>query len=307
MRVVYKKLPYRRVPCVATIGVFDGIHRGHQFILRKVKAEAARLKAASLLITFDKSPRIILNKPFGGCLCDCEDKKNIVESLGIANIWFLKSRRNLFRLSGKEFIVYILKYFDIKKIIVGEDFRFGAGAQNNVNCLRGFAREHNFDFLVIKKMKNKGRVISSSLIRHLIKRSDFAGADVLLGRNYSLKGIVIKGRGIGRKLGFPTANVFTGAYVIPASGVYAAAAEFNKRKYLCVVNIGTNPTVTTAKKIIIEAHLLNFHGNILGKQIKVYFFQKIREEKRFSSLAALKEAIAKDVGYIERKFKKAEF
>lgn len=306
MKVVYKNLPSKRVPCVATIGVFDGIHRGHRFILEKVRAEAGKLNAASLLITFDKPPRVVLKKPFDGCLSDLADKKNITASLGIDYVWFLKARKGLLKLSGKEFIVYILKYFDIKKIIVGDDFRFGTGAQNNVDCLQGFAKEHNFDFLVVKKIRTNGRIVSSSAIRRLVQRADFARAGALLGRRYSLKGRVVKGRGFGRKIGFPTANISTGNYVIPPRGVYAGLADFARKKYLCAVNIGIKPTVTSRRSATVEAYIIDFKKNISGKIITLYFLRKIRAEKKFSSLSKLKTAIAGDVARIQRRFRTEE-
>jgi len=302
MKVIYKNLPSKKKACVATIGVFDGIHRGHQFILKKLKEEARRFELPALLITFDTLPRLILAKHFPGCLTDLADKQAILKSLDLDYLWLLQTRPSLLRLSGEEFITFILNHFSVRKIVVGEDFRFGWRRERDINCLRKFARQYDFEVAVLKKKTAGGRIVSSSLIRGLVQNGDFKTAKKLLGRSYSLKGEVCRGRRLGRKLGFPTANIHTSTYVIPASGVYAAAIPLGRNFYAAAINIGTKPTVSRSGQKTLEAHIIGFRRYLLGRTIKVIFLEKIREEKKFPSLEELKAAIARDIRYITKKF-----
>jgi riboflavin kinase/FMN adenylyltransferase len=303
MKVVYGNLASKKKECVATIGVFDGIHLGHQSILKKVVKEAAKKNINSLVITFDIPPQKFLDKNFDGCITDFEEKKKLIKSLGISYLWFLKTSHSLLKLSGSEFINYILNRFPIKKLIVGEDFRFGYKGKTDINYLKKVGELYGFNLISIKKKKERGKVISSSLIRKLIAKGNFKRIRTFLGRDYSLKGEVIRGRGYGKKIGFPTANINAYGYVIPSKGVYAAYTNIGKKRYLCAINIGTRPTVAKSKKIALEAHIINFHRNIIGKTIDLFFLKKIREEKRFSSLEGLKRTIKKDIAYILKNYR----
>lgn len=313
MKVISNKLPSRRVKCVATVGVFDGVHLGHQFILKKVSVAAQAKDLASLLITFDILPQQFLNKKkllhhrrpekaFIGSLTNSIEKVNLINSLNIDYLWFLKTKKALLKLSAKDFINYIQKYFDIEKLIVGEDFRFGHKGRGDLNDLKKLASQHRFDLSIIKKTTKNKRVVSSSLIRQLIQKGDLGQVKQLLGRYFSLEGRVVKGRGVGKSLGFPTANIFSGDYVIPASGVYAAYVVLGKKKYLAAINIGLRPTVSRSKRPVVEAHILNLKKNVLNKTIKIIFFEKIREEKKFASLEVLSAAISKDIKHLTSKY-----
>jgi riboflavin kinase/FMN adenylyltransferase len=310
MKVIYKKLPSDQIPCVATIGVFDGIHVGHSFILNRVKARAKINKLASLVITFDTHPRKVISKNnvasgtiFLGHIINHQQKKELIEKLGIDYLWFLKTGRSFLKLSAQEFLEYILQYFSIKELIVGEDFHFGYKGQADVNYLKKVSRVYNFNLVVVKKIKNNVTTISSSVIRRLIRSGKFIKAKLFLGRNYCLEGKVIKGSGLGKKIGYPTANIHIGDYVSPRRGVYAGYAGLGKKIYLGAINIGTRPTVNELQKEAVEVHILGFNKDISKKTLKVYFLQKIREEKRFPSAAELKSAIAKDIRYIIKKYR----
>lgn len=302
MKVICENLPYSRQKCVAAIGTFDGIHLGHQFILNRVKETARNLSVSSLLITFDIPPQIILNKDFDGCITNLEEKKEVIKSLGIDYLWFLAARSRLLKLSGEKFISYILDYFDIKKIIVGEDFRFGYKGEADTHNLKQWGHRFGFEVDVLKKKTISGRVISSSLIRKLIKSGDFYKVKKFLGRSFVSTGKVHRGLGYGKTLGFPTANIYVFDHDIPLSGVYAAFAQIGKQRYLSAVNIGVKPTMVESGEKVLEVHLINTRKSLLGKTIKVVFLEKIRAEKKFSSPMELKRAIAEDVSYIIRKF-----
>jgi len=313
MKVISNRLLSRKVKCVATVGVFDGVHLGHQFILKKVREAAQKKGLSSLLITFDILPQQFLNKKkllhhrrpekaFIGSLTNKIEKIDLVNSLNIDYLWFLKTKKSLLKLSAENFINYIQKYFNIEKLIVGEDFRFGHKGRGDLNDLKKLAAQHKFDLSIIKKITKNKKTVSSSSIRQLIQKGKVGQVKQLLGRYFSLEGKVIKGRGIGKRLGFPTANIFSLDYVMPACGVYAAYLVLGKKKYLSVVNIGLRPTVSKSKSTIIEAHILNLKKNILNKTIKIIFLDKIREEKKFVSFEALSAAISKDIKHLTSKY-----
>ncbi len=306
MKVIYSKLPSKRTPCVATIGVFDGIHRGHQFILKKLTAAAKKNKCHSLAITFDVLPQQFfarnpslnswqLKKPFLGCLTDDGQKTPIMRSFGIDYLWYLKTQKSLLELSPHDFIAYVNKYFYIKRLIIGEDFRFGRGGKGDVKYMRKLAKEYNFTVSVVKKRRKGNEAISSSRIRGLVGLGKLQEVAELLGRPFSLRGTVCRGRRLGTQLKIPTANIYPFDYITPARGVYTACVFFKGKAYTAVANVGIKPTVSRSKKTTIEVHMINFRGNILGKVIEVIFLEKIRNERKFSSLTSLKAAIEGDI------------
>jgi riboflavin kinase/FMN adenylyltransferase len=296
MRLIYKKLPSNRLKgCIATIGVFDGVHRGHQYILRKIKNEAEKKGKPSLVISFDTPPEKILHpkKDFEGYITDYKQKSFLIESLGLDCLWILKTGPGLLRFSAQGFLSYINKYFKIDELIVGDDFRFGVNAKAGVKQLRKIADSYGFGLEVIEKKIFEGRIVSSSLVKELIGLAKVNKVKKFLGRNYTLKGKVKRGKGVGRKLGFPTANLDTFDYILPAQGVYAAYSKVDKREFLSAVNINSND---------FEVHLINFSGNILDKVIEVTFLRKIRDEIEFQSKDKLARCIKKDVEIITSKY-----
>ena len=312
MKVIYKKLPSKRKSCIATVGVFDGVHLGHQFILKKVILEAKKQKIPSLVITFDIPPKKILNRYsstqkqskdiFKGYITDFKQKAEILQLMGFDYVWFLKTGKSLLSLSAENFIIYILRYFDLKKLIVGEDFRFGYQRRADLETLKSLSVRYGFKLSVLKKIKNNTQVISSSRVRKLIQGGKLKEAAKFLGRYFSLEGKVIKGEGIGFKLGFPTANVLISDHIMPLCGVYSAYVIIGRKIFLGAVNIGVRPTLGNTEKSVIEAHLINFKENILGKTIEIIFLDRIRREQKFSSLAELQTAIKKDIDFITAKY-----
>lgn len=325
MKAIFNRLPSKRVRCIATVGVFDGVHLGHRFILKKVKQTAKKKGLASLVITFDIPPRQFLakkkltahcrpKKAFLGALTDINDKAALISALGIDYLWFLKTKESLLRLSAQDFISYIQRYFKIEKLIVGSDFRFGHRGGGDLKGLKSLSSKHEFGLSIIrKKVKNK-KIVSSSLIRQFIRQGQLKEAEQFLGRSFSLKGKVVKGKGLGSRLGFPTANIKIDDYIIPTRGVYAAYTVLEKKIYLAAVNVGLRPTClcrsaharggvfSRAPGLVIEAHIINLKKDIFGKTIKIFFLEKTREEKIFSSLETLKKAIDKDITDLTSKY-----
>jgi riboflavin kinase/FMN adenylyltransferase len=310
MRVIYQNLPSKRISCVTTLGVFDGVHTGHQLILKGVKKNAQRCRALSCVITFDRLPEEVLHTSSNyqhishipGFLTSMSEKTRLLASFGLDYIWFLKTTPSLLRLSAQEFIKFIVRYLRIKEFIVGEDFRFGYLGKGDISFLKHIGQKNNFAIHVVKKRKIKGHIVSSSLIRTLVAKGAFKKARTYLGHDYSLEARVIPGKGLGNKLGFPTANLSTKGYLIPGQGVYATRVRALGKTYIGAVNIGRSPTAGVGSGVLTEAHIIGFRGRLVNKTIIVTFLDKIRNEKKFSTLAHLAEAIHKDVNFISRNY-----
>ncbi|MCF7870996.1 MAG: riboflavin biosynthesis protein RibF [Candidatus Omnitrophica bacterium] len=296
MKLIYKKSPSNRLKnCVATIGVFDGVHRGHQYILKKIKNEAEKKGKPSLVISFDTPPEKILypEKDFDGYITDYKQKASLIESLGINYLWLLETETELLQFSPDDFLSYISKYFKIDKLIVGDDFRFGIKAKAGVKQLRQISGNYGFDLEAVEKKIFEGRIVSSSLVKELIRMAEVKKIKKFLGRDYTLKGKVKRGKGVGKELGFPTANLDTFDYILPPQGVYAAYSKVGKKDFLSAVNINNKD---------FEVHLINFSGNILDDIVEVVFLKRIRDEIEFQSKDKLAKYIKKDIETITSKY-----
>ncbi len=292
----------KKIKCVATIGVFDGLHRGHIYLLKKLKKISSFYNLPSLVITFWPDPEEILNKNFLGYLTTLEEKKKIISSLGIDYLWILKASPTFLKLEGEIFLKKIFRRLEIKTLVVGEDFSFGYKAKTKIAELLRISHQRKFKLIVIKKRKREGIPVSSSLIRRLIKKADFDKAKKFLGREFVWEFEVTSGLGLGRRLGFPTLNLKNCGCVLPENGVYAVRI-INKKKYLGVCNIGFKPTIGKNKNLSIEVHILNWKGKWRRRKIKLSFLEKIREEKKFSTLEELKKTIEKDIQFVLTRFR----
>lgn len=296
MKLIYKNLPLNKINnCIVTVGVFDGVHLGHQYLLEKIKREAKKNKKPSLVISFDLPPEKVLHpeNKFKGYLTDYQQKVDFMKHLEIDYIWLLKTELNILQFSADDFLSYLNKYFSIDEMIVGSDFRFGTKAKAGVKRLQKAANNYNFKLQLVDKKKFYGKLVSSSFIRKLIKSSAVSQAKKFLGRSYTIKGKVKKGKGLGRQLGFPTANLDTFDYVLPGPGVYAAYSQIKEKKILSAVNIGEEG---------FEVHLINFSKDVLGEIIEVSFLVKIRNELVFNLKAKLATQIQKDIKNITAKY-----
>lgn len=292
---------------VLTIGNFDGVHLGHQKIIKEVVKNAKALKAKSVVMTFDPHPvKFFHPEREFHLLTLCDEKAKILEKTGLDILLCVKFDKTFADLEPEEFIKSVLiERLGTKMVIIGKDYRFGKGKKGDIELLKKAGRRYGFRVKVINPVKIKGEVISSSKIRSLIEKGDVQKARIFLGRPYSIEGIVVKGTGRGSTiLGFPTANILSGAELIPKKGVYAVKVSLGKDKEGLdksrdmlldgVMNIGTNPTFGN-KELTLEVHILDFNENISGKPIKVYFIQRLRNEKRFPSPRALSKAIKSDI------------
>lgn len=288
----------KKITCVATIGVFDGLHQGHSYLLAKLINLAKKRGLPSLVISFWPYPQQVLGKKFLGFITNLDQKKTILKNQGVDYFLVLNTTRKLLNLGGVDFFKKLDNFINIKTLVAGEDFKFGYKASVGINALKALSKMFGFKMLIVKKKKLCGRIASSSLVRKLIREGAFSMAGKILGRGYVLEGRVIKGKGLGKKLGYPSLNLDCDNMVIPQTGVYAVKILLNRHLYLGACNVGFNPTVSESKEKKIEVHVLNYKNNINSRKVSLSFLEKIRDEKKFSSLEKLKAAIGEDTKFI---------
>lgn len=283
--------------CLA-IGVFDGVHLGHQQIIRQTLNDARQHEALALIVTFDKHPNAIVAPNHVPPLIYSQPQKvRAIESLGADALLEIPFDREFSELPGETFIRNFARDLGkIQSICVGADFVFGHQRSGDVPLLRRLGDEMHFQVHGLAAVALDGQTVSSTRIRNAIRDGDFDAASQMLGRAYSLAGHVIHGEQLGQKLGFPTANLDTTGMLLPPNGVYAAHARLGSQTHRAVLNIGTRPTIqNSAPMPRVEVHLLDFTGDIYGQELEITFIAKLRGEEKFPSLEALREQIRKDV------------
>lgn len=280
---------------VITLGNFDGVHLGHQRILKRLAQRAKRLGVSSVVYTFDPHPlSVVAPHKSPPLILDIDDKTRRIAECGTDALVFARFTREFASRHPREFVEKELMPMSVREIWVGLDFSFGKGRAGNVEYLQSLGAELGFEVHVIPAYMKEGSVVSSSRIRELVKAGSVEKATRLLGRRYSIKGTVVRGKDMGRSLGFPTANLRVSSELVPANGVYAAFATIDGQTYRSVLNIGTAPTFG-GKACSIEVHIFGFTDDIYGRKMEVAFVRRLRSEKAFSSKEALVARIKKDV------------
>ncbi len=292
--------------CVATIGKFDGVHLGHQLILDQLKQKAEQFGLPSLVILVEPHPEEFFAQDADSCparLTILQEKIELLESFGIDFVLQLKFDQQLSELSAEDYITDILVGgLGVKSFIVGNDFRFGHKRKGNFELLIEAGKQYGFEVVETAAYERNGHRISSTYIREQLAKADFTLVEQLLGRPYSIKGEVVRGKQLGTDLGFPTCNIKPQRLRIPLHGVYACEVRLVDRYRPAAVNIGYRPTVTESGEALLEAHILDFNEDLYGKTIEVIFRQKIREETKFSGLEELKRHISADVEQVRELF-----
>ena len=304
MRAAAELKPAGRKVCVA-IGVFDGVHLGHQQVIRQTLADAGQQEAMAVAVTFDKHPNsIVAPDRVPPLIHSLPQKLHAIAALGVDATWLIRFDEPFSRQSGEEFVRGMARDFGhLHSICVGSDFTFGHKRSGNVSSLKSLGAELSFAVHGIAAVSLDGQPVSSTRIREAIRAGQFDSASQMLGRGYSLAGSVIKGDQFGRKLGFPTANVDVRGLVLPPNGVYAVQAHANGKLFRAVLNIGLRPTISAGAALPqVEAHLLDFRGDLYGQELEIKFIGKLRDEKKFPSADALKEQIARDIKQAGRLF-----
>lgn len=299
MQVIYgknAKLVLEK-PTGVGLGNFDGLHIGHMALINTTISESRINGLNSLVYTFTKHPETILRKKLFSPLLTSPGKKvELLSQTPLNYIFFDEFDENYSRMSGEEFVSKILvDRLGVKLAVAGYNYTFGYKGQGNVDFLKEMGKKYNFRVIEIPPVKIDNEVVSSTVIRKYVSRGEMDRVFKLLGRHYSITGTVASGRRLGGTLGFPTANIHPEDFLIlPEHGVYVTRTLLEGKLYSSITNIGRNPTFEE-KEIIVETHILDFDEDIYGKNIEVFFFEKLRGEKKFRDVNELAAQIAVDV------------
>jgi riboflavin kinase/FMN adenylyltransferase len=282
---------------IVTIGNFDGVHKGHQSILKEVRARADKLNVPAMLICFEPQPKEFFDLYDAPArLTRFREKVDLLSDQGIDYVYCVKFDEKARTMTAVEFVRILVEEIGISALYVGDDFRFGFDRSGDFQYLQDIGKTYHFDVINMYMISYDNERVSSTRIRECLAQGDFKLAESLLGYAYSISGKVIYGRQIGRTLGVPTANIQLNRYVAPITGVFAVEMLFDGQVFPGVANVGVRPTIDDhTLKPILEVHLFDFSEDIYGKTAKVVFRQKIREEKKFTGIEALKAAIMNDI------------
>lgn len=283
--------------CVATIGNFDGVHRGHQAILARLRERAAEMGLPSCVVIFEPQPREFFAPDSAPPrLARLRDKVELLRAEGVDRVLCLSFNQRFSNLSATEFVeTILLDGLGVKHLEVGDDFRFGHDRSGDFDFLQRAGAAHGFTVEAAQTVEIDGLRVSSTKVRKALASADFDLAEQLLGRPFAISGRVLHGQKLARQLGTPTANVQLKRRRVPLSGVYLTSTLIDGQQWPGVANIGVRPTVAGDGSAHLEVHLLDFAGDLYGRRLTVVFHQKLRDEQRFASLEALKTAINADV------------
>lgn len=296
--------PGGRKVCLA-IGFFDGVHLGHQQIIRQTLTDAGQHEAIALVITFDRHPNtVVAPGRLPPLIYPLPRKLRAIESLGADTLLLIHFDKAFSEQTGEAFIRGLTRDLEhVQSLCVGANFVFGHKRGGNVELLRTLSGELKFMLHGLAVVSLDGRAVSSTRIREAIRAGDLDRASQMLGRAYSLAGTVIRGDGLGHQLGFPTANLDVTGLALPPHGVYAVHAEAGGKTYRAVLNIGLRPTLQNPQpQLRVEAHLIDFAGELYGREVEVTFVDRLRPETRFPSLAELRAQIARDILEAQMRF-----
>jgi riboflavin kinase/FMN adenylyltransferase len=280
-----------------TVGVFDGVHRGHQEIIKRLTTAAHRAEAPAVVVTFWPHPAAVLGGGEIKCLTIPAERAELLSGMGVDVVVTLTFDRALASTSAQDFVAALQRPLDFHHLLIGYDFALGKGREGNAARLTQIGKKMDFAVEVIPAVSDESGVISSTEIRKLVATGDVAEASNLLGHPYRLHGPVIHGDSRGRGLGFPTANIDPPAgKILPANGIYACRASIGDVSRLAAVNVGVRPQFhTDVHKPLVEAHILDFDGELYGRDLGLEFIARLRNETKFPSVEALVEQIGEDV------------
>ena len=289
----------RDVKSVVTVGTFDGIHKGHQALMHRLVQTAKREHSRSVVVSFDPHPRSIIHAGADGIrlLTTLNERKSVLSQLGVDLLCVIPFTRDFSLQSAEEFVVNsLVKTIGLSHFVIGYDHHFGKNRDGNANLLQQLGKEHGFDVEIVSKKEMGDTTISSTTIRNAIEQNgDVVFAAQLLGRSYSFEGIVIHGDERGRTIGFPTANIRpdNSDKLIPKEGIYAVRVSVMGDSYQGMMNIGHRPTFD-GKQQSIEVNLFDFEKSIYGQNLRIEPIQRIRDEKKFTNIDALKSQLNQD-------------
>lgn len=283
-----------------TIGVFDGVHAGHRYLLERLQLRAAEKSLLSAVLTFNPHPQSVLHPQSQlRWLSDVEDRVKSLQGLGIDLVAVLTFSPEVARLSAREFMSLVRKHLRMRGVMVGPDFALGRGREGSIHLLHTLGCELEFSVETIPPYTINGEVVSSTLIRQALAEGDTRKVHRLMGRYFHVRGTVITSDKRGRVLGFPTANLdIKPQQALPGNGIYATITRIDGKQFPSATSIGTRPTFGGGKETV-ETYLLDYDGDLYGKEMTVKFVQRLRDEQCFSSSEELKMQIEKDVREVE--------
>ncbi|MGM0470678.1 MAG: bifunctional riboflavin kinase/FAD synthetase [Bacillota bacterium] len=284
-------------PVVITLGAFDGIHYGHQHLIKRVITTADQLDYRSVLFSFTSHPLSVIDaQQSPPLITNWQQRSQILNRLGLDRVYLAEFTTDFAQLEFRDFVEqYLVEQINVQRVIIGEDFRFGYRGLGTADKLKELGAEFGFEVEIVSPITIDGQIVSSTYIRSLIREGKVAQVKKFLTRNYSLIGEVVKGYQRGRKLGFPTANLDPIIdYVIPKSGIYAVYVYLAGEKYLGVAHLGSRPTFAK-QEFSIEVNIFDFDADIYHQQLEVEFVKRLRDKVKFDNQEALVDQIEKDV------------
>jgi riboflavin kinase/FMN adenylyltransferase len=293
------ELAYLPGPLFLAIGVFDGVHRGHQAVISTSTEHAQSANGTPVVVTFDPHPMKVLRPTQAPHLLTATQHKiKLIRDLGVQHLLVIKFDKAFAATAPEDFVQQLgTNSKPLREICVGHEWSFGKGRRGNLALLRKLGAQFDFEVVGIPAVTlRNGELVSSTAIRHAVEAGDLAKAAEMLGREYTILGTVIRGEHLGKKIGFPTANLSAHSEQFPPNGVYYAQATLNGIIYPGVVNLGYRPTVSSGKsERVLEIHLIDFDHDIYGKDVEVRFVRYLRPEQKFENLDALARQIEFDV------------
>jgi len=299
LKVYYNFENYHVQKPVVTVGVFDGVHKGHIAILDRVKHSAQEVQGDTVIVTFWPHPRLVLNQDVSIKLINTIDEKlQLFEKFGVQHIVIIPFTEEFSKISSQQFIEDILvNKLKVNHLIIGFNHHFGKAREGNFELMNEYSKQFGFTLEKLDAQMVENEKVSSTLIRTSLNNGDIITANKYLGYDYMITGKVVEGKKIGRTIGFPTANILVNQdyKLVPKTGVYAVEVEVSGKRYPGMLNVGYNPTIDPARtKLNIEAHLLNFSGDLYEMDITLLFKQRIRDEIKFEGLDQLKKQLNSD-------------
>ena len=287
-----------RTPLFLAIGVFDGVHRGHQAVISTSAGHAESAGGTPVVVTFDPHPEKVLRPGRAPHLLTATQHKTaLIRDLGVSHLLIIKFDKEFAATEPEDFVRKLVTHSKpLREICVGHEWSFGKNRRGNLDLLKKLGAGFEFQVVGVPPVKANGEVVSSTAIRQAVERGDFAKAAEMLGREYTILGTVVRGDDLGNKIGFRTANLSAHSEQFPPNGVYLAEARIDDRLYPGVINLGIRPTVSGQKsERVLEIHLLDFDSDIYGKDVEVRFLRYLRPEKKFENIDALVSQITSDV------------
>jgi riboflavin kinase/FMN adenylyltransferase len=284
-------------PLTMAFGVFDGVHLGHQSVIREAVRVAREINGNACVLTFHPHPMKVLRPNAAPLLLTTEEQDfELFSRLDVDACLVMDFTEELSKCPARHFLEFIKSTVPhLHTIVVGPDWHFGHGREGDFKLLKTWGASHGIEAIQVKPVRVNNEVVSSTLIRSLISRGHIEDANIRLSRLYQIIGRVVHGKGLGTEIGFPTANLEIESELLPKSGVYAARALCEGEVFIAAVNIGCKPTLFKKSPVQVEAHLLDFAGNLYGHHMRLDFISFIREERKFKNITELRDQIALDV------------